>query len=99
MRKVTVLHKFNTVKEMRNAITFYTQKFFATELREPAVAMYAKDIARAAIALNAFIETSDAAALHNTIVRFDTEVREEFVNVLLYIEKNELVPQTEYCTL
>ncbi len=99
MRKVTVLHKFNVVKAMRNAITFYTQNFFATAIPEEHVAMFANDIARAANALNAFIETSDAVKLHKTIMYFDTDVREEFVSVLLYIEQNKLVPETEYTML
>jgi hypothetical protein len=57
------------------------------------------DIAQAANALNAFIKTSDAVALHKTIMYFDTDVREQFVSVLRYIEENELVPVTEYCVL
>lgn len=99
MRKVTVLRKFYTVKAMRDCIAAYTANVFADELREEAVALYANDIARAAVALNAFIATRDAVALHNTIVRWDTDVREAFVSVLRYIEENAIVPETEYCVL
>lgn len=99
MRKVTVLRKFYTVKAMRDCIAAYTANVFADELREEAVAMYANDIARAAVALNAFIATRDAVALHNTIVRWDTDVREAFVSVLQYIEKEQMVPETEFAVL
>ncbi len=99
MRKVTVLRKFHTVKAMRDAIAAYTQNYFATAIPQEAVAMFANDIAVAANALNAFIATSDAVKLHKTIMYFDTEMRDEFVSVLRYIEENALVPETEYCVL
>ena len=99
MRKVTVLRKFYTVKAMRDCIAAYTANVFADELREGAVAMFAKDIARAAYALNEFIETKDAVALHNTIMRWDTAVREEFTSVLRYIEQEQMVPETEFAVL
>ena len=99
MRKVTVLRKFYTVKAMQSAIAAYTQNYFANAIPQESIALYANDIAQAANALNAFIKTSDAVALHKTIMYFDTDVREQFVSVLRYIEENELVPVTEYCVL
>jgi hypothetical protein len=99
MRKMTVLRKFYTVKAMRDAIAAYTQNYFATAIPQEHIAMFANDIARAADALASFIATSDAVELHTTIVYFDTDMREQFVSVLRYIEENELVPQTEYCVL
>lgn len=99
MRKVTVLRKFQTVKAMRNAIAAYTQNYFADELREAAVAMYANDIASAANALNEFIETANAVTLHKRIMYWDTDVREAFVSVLHYIEQEQMVPATEFAVL
>ena len=99
MRKVTVLRKFYTVKAMRDCIAAYTANVFADELSERAIAMYANDIATAAFALNEFIKTKDAVALHERIVRWDTDVREAFVSVLRYIEQEQMVPETEYCVL
>ena len=99
MRKVTVLRKFYTVKAMRDCIAAYTQNYFADELREAAVAMYANDIAAAANALNEFIETSNAVVLHKRIMYWDTDVREAFVNVLQYIEQEQMVPATEFSVL
>ncbi len=99
MRKVTVLHKFNIVKAMRDAIATYTQGYFADEVNDVALAMYAKDIAAAAIALAKFVDTGNAAALHTTIIYFDTEVREHYTNVLRYIEQHALVASTEFCVL
>lgn len=99
MRKVTVLRKFYTVKAMRDAIAAYTANVFADELSESAIAMYANDIASAAFALNEFIKTKDAVALHERIVRWDTDVREAFVSVLRYIETEQMVPETEFAVL
>ncbi len=99
MRKVTVLRKFYTVKAMRDCIAAYTANVFADELNERAVAMYANDIAAAANALNEFIKTSDAVALHKRIMYWDTDVREAFVSVLQYIEKEQMVPETEFAVL
>lgn len=99
MRKVTVLRKFYTVKAMQDAIAAYTQNYFATAIPQEHIAMFANDIARAADALQSFIKTSDAVMLHKTIMYFDTDVREQFVSVLRYIEENALVPETEYCVL
>lgn len=99
MRKVTVLRKFYTVKAMRDAIAAYTANVFADELSERAIVMYANDIARAAVTLNEFIATSDAVALHERIMRWDTDVREAFASVLRYIEEQQMVPETEYCVL
>jgi len=99
MRKVTVLRKFNTVKIMRNAIAAYTQNYFAGAVQEGSVAMYANDIAEAANALNEFIKTSDAVVLHKRIMYWDTDVREAFVNVLQYIELEQMVPAHNFSVL
>lgn len=99
MRKVTVQRKFNTVKIMRNAIAAYTQNYFAGAVQEVAVAMYANDIANAANALNEFIETANAVVLHKRIMYWDTDVREAFVNVLQYIELEQMVPAHNFSVL
>lgn len=99
MRKVTVQRKFNTVKIMRNAIAAYTQNYFAGAVQEVAVAMYANDIANAANALNEFIKTANAVVLHKRIMYWDTDVREAFVNVLQYIELEQMVPAHNFSVL
>ena len=99
MRKVTVQRKYNTVKLMRNTIAAYTQNYFANEPHQSAIAMYANDIANAANALNEFIETSNAVVLHKRIMYWDTDVREAFVNVLQYIELEQMVPAHNFSVL
>lgn len=97
MRKLTVLHYTMLKKEMRNAIMQYANAYFANEIDDSMLQMYAEDIAKANEALAQFIATRNAEELHNTIMHYDTAVREEFINVLLYIERNKLIPAHMCC--
>jgi len=54
--------------------------------------MLIKDIAHNTYALQAFNESFDVKALHNTIMQQDTLPRDHFYKVLQYIEDNELIP-------
>ena len=98
MRKLTVLHYTQIKIAMRNAIVQYANAYFANEIEDSMLQMYAEDIANANEALAQFIAAKDTAQLHNTIMCFDTAVRDEFINVLLYIEKNKLIAE-EYCCI
>lgn len=95
MRKLTVLHYTQIVYAMRNSIVKYTNAYLAKEADDTMLQMYAEDISNANELLAQFVATRDAAQLHNAIVSFDTAVREEFVDVLLYIERNRLVAEDE----
>jgi len=55
--------------------------------------MHVGDVAHNVAALDVFNETLDAAKLHDSIMRQDTAPREHFYDVLVYIEKNELIPE------
>ena len=61
------------------------------------ISMYAEDVAYAANALVAFNATKDASALHDSIMLQDTLVREYYISVLLYIERNKLIPSNAFC--
>jgi len=54
--------------------------------------MYTDDIAHNVAALSVFNTTLDTEVLHDNIMLQDTLVREFYISVLLYIEKNKLVP-------
>jgi hypothetical protein len=57
--------------------------------------MYAGDVAHNASALEEFNKTLNAKRLHETIMYQDTMPREHFYKVLVYIEKQGLIPATE----
>ena len=99
MRKLTIFHYTMLKKEMRNAIMQYANAYFAKEIEDSMLQMYAEDIANANAALAQFISTRDAAELHSAIMYYDTAVREEFINVLLYIEQNKLIAAEDFCVL
>jgi hypothetical protein len=61
--------------------------------------MYADDVQHNAAALQAFNSTKNAQALHDSIMRQDTFVREYFIETLRYIENNALIPTNRYCCI
>lgn len=97
MRKLTAMQHTMLKREMRNAIMQYANAYFAKEIEDSMLQMYAEDIANANAALAQFIATKDAEELHNAIMYYDTAVREEFINVLMYIESNKLIPAHMCC--
>ena len=50
-------------------------------------------------ALAAFNNTKNVQQLHNSIMQQDTLVREYYVAVLQYIEKNNLIPSSNFCCM
>ena len=58
---------------------------------------YAPDVAKITLALADFNTTKNVQALHNSIMRNDTLVREAFISTLSYIEENALIPANSYC--
>jgi hypothetical protein len=61
------------------------------------ISMYAEDVAYAANALVAFNTSNDVQALHNSIMLQDTLVREYYIDILLYIERNKLINKRNFC--
>jgi hypothetical protein len=59
--------------------------------------MYTNDVEYNINSLNAFNSTFNASQLHDNIMRQDTLVREFYINVLLYIENNKLIPAKMFC--
>ena len=61
--------------------------------------MYASDVAHNIAALDVFNSTLNAQQLHDSIMLQDTLVREFYISVLMYIEKNKLIPANMYCCI
>ena len=75
----------------------YINTFVSEDEDASSISMYAEDVARAANALVAFNASNDAQALHNSIMYWDTIVREYYIAVLLYIERNKLINKRNFC--
>ena len=87
--------KINTL--MLKTIESYINTFVDDEDDISSLTMYADDVAHAVNALVAFNTSKDASALHNSIMMQDTLVREYYISVLLYIERNKLINKRNFC--
>jgi len=95
MRKVNENHSVAINSIMLATIASYINTFATDETTLSNMQMYTMDIAHNVAALHVFNNNKNAEALHNSIVEQDTLVREYFVQVLAYLEDNNLVPA--YC--
>jgi hypothetical protein len=75
----------------------YINTFVRNSEDAGSISMYAEDVAYAANALVAFNASKDASALHNSIMMQDTLVREYYIDILLYIERNKLINKRDFC--
>ena len=75
----------------------YINTFVSEDEDESSISMYAGDVAHNVNALVAFNATKDAQALHDSIMLQDTLVREYYISVLLYIERNKLINSNMFC--
>ena len=87
--------KINTL--MLKTIESYINTFVSEDEDASSISMYADDVAHAANALVAFNTSNDAQALHDSIMYWDTIVREYYIAVLLYIERNKLIDKRNFC--
>ena len=87
--------KINTL--MLKTIESYVNTFVNEDASS--ISMYADDVAHAANALVAFNADNDAQALHDSIMYWDTIVREYYIDVLLYIESNKLINKRNFCCI
>ena len=85
---------------INNLMLKTTESYISTFVSEDdvsSISMYADDVAHNVNALVAFNATKDAQALHNSIMLQDTLVREYYISVLLYIERNKLINKRNFC--
>jgi len=75
----------------------YINTFVSEDEDASSISMYAEDVAYNVNALVAFNASKDASALHNSIMMQDTLVREYYISVLLYIERNKLINKRDFC--
>ena len=75
----------------------YINTFVSEDEDAGSISMYAEDVAYNVNALVAFNASKDASALHNSIMMQDTLVREYYISVLLYIERNKLINKRDFC--
>ena len=75
----------------------YINTFVSEDEDEGSISMYAEDVAHNVNALVAFNASNDVQALHNSIMLQDTLVREYYISVLLYIERNKLINKRNFC--
>ena len=75
----------------------YINTFVSEDEDASSISMYAEDVAHNVNALVAFNATKDAQALHDSIMLQDTLVREYYISVLLYIERNKLINKRNFC--
>ena len=75
----------------------YINTFVSEDEDVSSISMYADDVAHATNALVAFNTSNDAQALHDSIMQQDTLVREYYIAVLLYIERNKLIDKRNFC--
>ena len=75
----------------------YINTFVSEDEDVSSISMYADDVAHATNALVAFNTTKDVQALHDSIMLQDTLVREYYIAVLLYIERNKLIDKRNFC--
>ena len=77
----------------------YINTFVSEDEDVSSISMYADDVAHAVNALVAFNTNNDAQALHDSIMLQDTLVREYYIAVLLYIERNKLINKRNFCCI
>ena len=99
MRKITAVHNLKIQRLMLKTTESYINTFVDSQADLSSLQMYASDVAHNVAALQVFIQTKDAQQLHDSIMLQDTLVREFYISVLMYIEKNKLIPANMYCCI
>ena len=100
MRKVTAKHFTSIQRLMLKTTADYINTFVTDEEEDPrSLQMYTDDVAHNVAALQVFTQTRDAQQLHDSIMYQDTLVREFYIEVLQYIESNNLIPADRFCCL
>ena len=90
-------HIVNISTLMLKTTESYINTFVNNEKVFLNIKMYAEDVAHAVNALVAFNASRDAQALHDSIMEQDTLVREYYIEVLQYIERNNLIDEHNFC--
>lgn len=98
-RKLTAKHKLAITELMFKNIASYINIYCTDNTNTSSTDMYVGDIAHNNNALATFNKDNNVQNLHNAIMYQDTLVREHFVAVLQYIEKNDLISANNFCCI
>lgn len=99
MRKVTAVHFLQLQRLMLSTTESYINCFADEQSDSTSLSMYADDVAYNINALVQFNKNKDVQALHSSIMRQDTLVREYYISVLRYIEENSLINSNRFCCI
>ena len=94
MQKLTITHIANINNLMLATISNYINTYNTANTYDPLVIT---DTLHNTYALHKFNSTKNVQQLHNAIIMQDTLVREYFINVLQYIENNNLIAASKFC--
>jgi hypothetical protein len=102
MRKLTPAHKLNinmlVLKTTQDYIDFSTTQHGVNfPITVDNLQFSTLDIQHNINALAAFNKDNNVQNLHDSIMRQDTFVREYYIEVLQYIESNNLIPSNMFC--
>jgi hypothetical protein len=104
MRKLTSAHKLEinmlVLKTTQDYIDFSTTQHGVNyPITVDNLQFHTQDIQYNVNALAAFNKDSNVQNLHDAIMQQDTFVREYYIDVLQYIESNNLIPSNQFCCL
>ena len=97
MRKLTAVHFVQLQRLMLTTTEEYINTFATDTADSSSLPMYATDVQYNINALVQFTEDKNAQVLHDSIMHQDTLVREYYIEVLRYIENNNLIPAYNFC--
>jgi hypothetical protein len=104
MRKLTPAHKLNinmlVLKTTQDYIDFSTTQHGVNyPITADDLQFHTQDIQHNVNALAAFNKDNNVQNLHDSIMQQDTFVREYYIEVLQYIESNNLIPSNMFCCI
>lgn len=91
MQQLTTEDKVTISNLMFATTAKYINTFCTDRKNTDNTNMYTDDIIHNITALKAFNKTNNVQELHNNIMQQDTLVREYYIKVLRYIERNNLI--------
>ena len=99
MQKLTAQHKEAIINLMFVETANYIKIYCTNNADGVNTNMYCADVQHNINALNVFNKNNDVQKLHDAIMLQDTIVREHYIKVLRYIEKNNLISASAFCCI
>ena len=99
MQKLKAHHFTQLQLLMLKTTESYINTFATEDDDDSSLSMYATDVQHNINALVAFITDKNVQQLHDSIMLQDTIVREYYIEVLRYIESNNLISANRFCCM